>query len=107
MSRTMVDINYSCGADAARAKTDNIFMSNGYKQKTLSSGEVVWKKGTGMLTAMKFAKVDYYENKMIISAWVSMGVGSAHAGEMNLEGAFGVIPKRSLKDVIEKVKNAF
>lgn len=42
----MVDIHYTCGADEARAKADNIFMSNGYKQKTISSGELVWKKGT-------------------------------------------------------------
>ena len=107
MSRSMFDIHYKCGADAARKKTDSIFMSNGYKQKTLRSGEVVWKKGIGLLTAMKFAKVEYYEEKMIIYGWVSMGIGSVHVGEMNLEGAFGIIPKRSLKDVLDKVKNAF
>lgn len=35
------------------------------------------------------------------------GIGAAHAGEMNLEGAVAILPKRSLKKVINKVKSAF
>ena len=65
--------------------------------------ETVWKKGTGMATAMKFIKLFYQPNILVISGWTSSGIGSITVNEMPLKGIVGAVPKKSCMNTIKMV----
>ena len=64
--------------------------------------EVVWKKGIGLASAMKFIELLYQPNLLTIVAWVSSGIGSWTTSEMSLKGVFGSVPKKSCMKTVEK-----
>ena len=84
---------------------NNCFL--GMAATTINSGENVWKKGTGFLTAMQFIKIDFSSNEFTISALVQAGLGSVGGNEMDLTGVVAAIPKKLLLNVIEQIKRAF
>lgn len=106
-SRTVVTIPYHCTLDEAQQKANVFLTGSGFKQTTIPTGELVWKKGTGMMTAMQFLKLDYAPNEITLSAWIQAGVGSLTGGEMPLTGVVGALPKRQLLGVIERLKALF
>ncbi len=81
--------------------------SNSFSEKKIKTGESVWKNGTGLMTAMKFIKVEYAQNNITISAWVQTGVGNVGGNEMDLTGFVAAIPKKQLLKVIEEIKSNF
>lgn len=107
MARSQFTINYQCSFDEAQRKVEYVLQRKGFHQETIKSGEHVWKKGIGFFTAMKFIKVDYAADKILLSAWVQVGLGSIGGGEMDLTGVTGAIPKKQLMKVIEEIKQAF
>ena len=104
MARTTIVTQSNCKFEQAENIINNILSKNGFKQTTINSGENVWKKGTGFLTAMQFIKIDFSSNEFTISAWVQAGLGS---NEMDLTGVVAAIPKKQLLNVIEQIKRAF
>lgn len=104
MSRTIVKVAYSCGFDAAQNKVTAILSSNGFAEKTIGTGETVWKKGNGLMSAMKYVKVEYAPNEVVLSAWVQVGIGSIGGGEMDLTGVAGALPKKQLMNVLDEIK---
>lgn len=106
-SRTVVTIPYHCTLDEAQQKASVFLTGSGFKQTTIPTGELVWKKGTGMMTAMQFLKLDYAPDEITLSAWIQAGVGSLTGGEMPLTGVVGAVPKRQLLGVIERLKALF
>ena len=107
MARTTIVTQFNCKFEQAENIINNILSKNGFKQTTINSGENVWKKGTGFLTAMQFIKIDFSSNEFTISAWVQAGLGSVGGNEMYLTGVVASIPKKKLLNVIEKIKKAF
>lgn len=107
MARTSIKASYSCSYDEAERKINSILFQKGFKPTTLKTGENVWKKGIGLLTAMQFVKVDFTQNEFIMSAWVQAGIGSISGGEMDLTGVVAALPKRQLMKVLEEVKKSF
>jgi hypothetical protein len=85
---------------------NSILVQNRFKRISYN-GEEVWKKGTGLLTAMQYIKVEYGPGCIILSAWVQVGVGSVGGGEMDLKGVVAAVPKKSLMKVIEQIKRCF
>lgn len=105
MSRTVFNVNYNCDFESANNTISNILTENGFKLIN-RNGEEVWKKGTGMMTAMQFVKVEFDSNVAVLSAWVQAGLGNAGGSEMDLTGFVGAVPKKSLMKILEKIKNS-
>ena len=59
MARTFVDIPLQGDIAAADAVVKNVLISDDYREINYNT-EVVWKKGTGVMTAMHFIKVTNY-----------------------------------------------
>ena len=105
MARTTTNIKLRISREEADKIIRQILISDDYKEINYNR-EVVWKKGTGMMTAMHFIKVEYDNEKAIISGWVQVGVGSVGGKEHNLNGFALVIPKKSVKKTIDKLITA-
>ncbi len=107
MARSSFTIPYRCSFHEAQQKVESILQSKGYHTQVIKSGEHVWKCGNGILTAMKFVKVEYAPDKILLSAWVQIGLGSLGGGEMDLTGVTGALPKKQLMKLVEEIKQAF
>lgn len=104
MSRTCVNIPLNNqNPNQLHERIKAILSSDGYKEKTYQKNEIVWKKGTGMLTAMHFIKLDYQPNMLVVSGWISSGIGGLTFGEKDLSGFFAAIPKKSVQNTIDKI----
>ncbi len=105
MARTTININYTKAFTEVDNTITNILTLSGYK-KIDRNGEVIWKKGTGFLTAMQYIKIEYAPGMVVASGWIQAGLGSLEAPEMALHGAAAAIPKKSVMKVLEKIQNA-
>ena len=105
-NRTFVQVPITgdpCAIDSAVAQ---LLRQEGYaltQYNETGLNETVWKKGTGMATAMKFIKLFYQPNILVISGWTSSGIGSITVNEMPLKGIVGAVPKKSCMNTIKMV----
>ena len=77
------------------------FFLTSYKES--GREELVWKKGTGLATAMKFIKLEYQPNMILISGWLCPGMFGLTICEVSLKsGFYAAIPKKSCMKVIQK-----
>lgn len=106
MARTTINVPFRCNFSEAEKTINSILLNNGFHQTTLNSGENVWKKGTGLMTAMQFVKVEFSSGEAVLSAWVQAGIGSLGGSEMDLTGIVAAIPKKSLMKVLSQIKSA-
>lgn len=107
MARTIITLPYYNSYNEATNKLTLYLLEKGFK-KILRNNEEVWKKGTGMLTAMQFLKFQFTDQKeVIISGWVQAGLGSIGFNEMDLSGTVAAIPKKSLLKTIDGLKTCF
>ncbi len=107
MSRSNFTIQHNLSFAEAQNKVLSVLQNNSFNEKTLKTGETVWKNGTGLMTAMKFIKVEYAQNSITIYAWVQTGIGDIGGGEMDLTGFVAALPKKQLLKVIEEIKTLF
>jgi len=106
MPRSTFTVPYYQSFQQTETTINNILGSQGYCSHDLH-GESVWKKGTGLLTAIHYIKIEYSEKDVTISGWVQTGMGNIEMSkEMDLNGFFGVIPKSSVKKVIDQIINS-
>lgn len=105
MARTVFNVNYNCDFEKASNIISSILIQNGFKQ-IVCNGEEVWKKGTGIMTAMQFVKVEFDAGFVTLSAWVQAGLGNTGGSEMDLTGFVAAVPKKSLMKVLEKIKKS-
>lgn len=103
--RSNIVLAPTMGAQRAIPVIEQVLTASGFRQVDYR-GEPIWKKGTGMMTAMQYVRVHTRGNLVALSAWVMMGVGSADFHEMPLTGALGAIPKKSLQRVLDSVRSA-
>lgn len=106
MPRTILKVPFHCDFSEAERTINLILQDSNFHQTSLRTGENVWKKGTGLMTAMQFVKVEYGDDEAILSAWVQSGIGSFGGKEMDLTGFVAGIPKKSLIKTLEKIKAA-
>lgn len=106
MARSTFEIKFSCGHEQAKQQIEAILRQKNFHLETLKTGETVWKCGVGLLTAMKFIKVEYGNQRISLSAWVQVGIGSTGGREMALDGFTAAIPKKQLMKTIEEIKCA-
>ena len=106
MSRAIIEINFRKSKEETEKQIEYFLIQNDFKKILYNGIEEVWKKGTGLATAMQYIKPEFENGVLKISAWVQVGVGNFGGKEMNLDGFTAVIPKKSLKKTIEKLKEA-
>ncbi len=102
MARSQFTFPYTASFEETDKTIKEILVSNGYHEKDYN-GEMVWKKGTGAMTAMHYIKYEYTDGAVVVYGWVQAGMGDVGGKEMDLKGFFGALPKKSVKKVIEKI----
>ena len=105
-NRTFVQVPITGDPNAIDNAGAQLLRQEGYELTQYNEtglNETVWKKGTGMATAMKFIKLFYQPNILIISGWTSSGIGSITVNEMPLKGIVGAVPKKSCMNTIKMV----
>ena len=103
MARTIINLPLRNSVDESYNTAVNILQVNGFKEVSYI-GETVWKKGTGLLTAMQYIKIEFTDTTLVVSGWVQAGVGSVGGNEMALNGIVAAVPKKSVMKVIEQIK---
>ena len=103
MGRTFRRVYPRCDIATAQRTIEQILMSNGYHIHHYNTGELVWKKGTGLMTAMHYIKVDYYATEIHLFGWIQSGIGDMGLGEMDLTGFVGIIPKQAVSKVLDRI----
>lgn len=101
--RTILVLNYSKDTAKTQFDAETVLKKNGYKQVDYK-GEQVWKKGTGLMTAMEFIKIEYSPSYLTIYGWTQVGVGKAGLSEMSLDGVVAMLPKKAVMKVIEQIR---
>lgn len=105
MARTTIRLPFKGTIDETNKTAVYILQSNGFNQIDYNS-EAVWKKGTGLMTAMQYVKLEFESDCLVVSAWVQAGIGNVGGSEMELSGFVAAVPKKSLMKVIEKIKKS-
>ena len=105
MARTKIVVQYDCEFEQVQNTINNILSSNGFREITINTGENVWKKGTGLATAMHFIKVEYKTGAIVLSGWIQIGVGSVGGKEQELKGFVGMAPKKSVLKTMKKLQD--
>ena len=103
MARSEFNFTFTKTFEQANAEIEGILKSNGYHVKDYN-GESVWKKGTGLMTAMQYIKLEFAEQSVTVYGWVQAGVGNVGGNEMSLNGFVGCIPKKAVLKVIKKIE---
>ncbi|MBQ9413795.1 MAG: hypothetical protein IJU16_01570 [Clostridia bacterium] len=99
MARTMMAFRYTNPA-GLMDRLAYVLQTRGY-QYISENNENVWKNGMGMLTAMKYVKIEFAPNNTIVlSGWVRAVAG----GEMDLNGFVGAIPKKQVMNVLQELQ---
>lgn len=101
INRTTVRIPYT-NLEEVQTKVPELLMNKGYKSIT-ERGENVWKCGVGLLTAIKYIKIEYAENNtLLVSGWIRAVGGN----EQDLSGKFVcVVPKKQVRKVITEIQS--
>lgn len=81
---------------------EQILRQSGFSPREYRN-ESVWKKGTGMLTAMQYVKLIPDDKALIVQGWVQIGIGNAGLKEQCLDGLLGAIPKKMVLKTIEQI----
>lgn len=102
MSRYTNDVSVSGSVDEAMEKATEYLSSEGFK---LKEGTSVWKKGMGLMLGPQFVQVDRRDDGLHLEAWIKFALlPGVYLGEMGLDGAFAIIPKRKLKKRVEALE---
>ena len=105
MARTYVDIPFTQDPRWVDDAVRKILIADDYREISYNL-ETVWKKGTGLMTAIHYIKVEYQGNALRLSGWVQIGVGSVGGKERDLTGFVGFIPKKSVLGTMNRIKAA-
>lgn len=103
MSRTSMQVQIKNERTKAEAAIINTLVADGYQQIKYGQ-ELVWKKGTGVATAMHFIKYEISGDVLNIEGWVQIGVGDLGGKERDLKGFTAIIPKKSVLGTINRIK---
>lgn len=103
--RSTIVLAPPAGAQQAVPVIEQVLEAKGFKQVDYN-GEPIWKKGTGMATAMQYVRIRTRGDSVALSAWVAAGVGSANLKEMPLTGMVAAVPKKSLQKTLDAVRSA-
>ena len=101
--RTEVYVPIRVPEEEAYQRAMDVLSSEGYSPRVYKE-ELIWKKGTGLLTSMHYIKLIPMQGHMYLQGWVMMGLGDAVLVEQPLSGVIGLVPKRTTKGTIERIQ---
>lgn len=104
MARSFYDVQFAQDQAITDELVRKILISANYREIQYGN-EVVWKMGTGLMTAMHYIKIEYEGNILHIAGWVQIGVGSVGGKERDLTGFVGAIPKQSVVSTINRIRH--
>lgn len=104
MARTCICAPYTADYKTVNGYVERFLIDEGFSRKDYH-GEQVWKKGTGLVTAMQYVKIEYTENAAVIYAWIQAGIGNFGGKELDLTGITGAVPKRNLLKRTQKLES--
>lgn len=99
MARTVIQMRYN----NFEKLNESIFFLLQYKgyEYICENNEIVWKRGIGFLSAIKYIKIEYAENNtIIVSGWIRPMFGNEQA----LYGTVGALPKSQVMRVIKEIQ---
>lgn len=97
MSRTIVHIPYS-DQQQADAAIRGLLLNRGFRMRADNNG-LYWQKGVGFWVAPRYVKYDFYQNEILLQAWITnLGV------ETDLNGMVGAVPKKELKEIVQIIQ---
>lgn len=100
-NRSSFDVTYA-GEDAD-LRMQQILAEKGFVQVQYGN-EPAYRLGTGFWTARKFLRYTIHEDKIIIVAWISMGMGNRPNVEWQLDDKFvGCLPKKKLRGIVLEI----
>ena len=99
MSRTVIQLNCSNPQDSETV-IQKILSAHDYKRKE-KNGEIFYQNGVGFLVAPKFIKYTFNGEVLTLEGWVKP---FAFAGESELSGVIGALPKKSCKKVMDEIQ---
>ncbi len=104
MARYINNVRTSGNMEAISREIADYLTREGFKYKSVK-GENVWQKGSGMITAPQFIKVQLGDGIAHIEAWLKQALlPGVYVGEMGLDGFYGAIPKSMLKGRVMQVE---
>lgn len=102
--RTTFEVEYN--GDNAEQIIQKVLNDYGFKPFHYAD-EDVYRLGNGFWTARKLLRYTILDKKIVIVAWIAMGMGSRPNQELPLDTAFlACIPKKKLRKVVEEVIEA-
>jgi hypothetical protein len=100
VSRYVNEITTSKNADEVERTVSEFCAREGF-HKQVRDHEEVWVKGSGMLVARQFVKAAPVDGHVHIEAWIK----PLFTGESGIEGTFGAVPKRKLKERVLELEH--
>ncbi|MBN2495307.1 MAG: hypothetical protein JXR96_11990 [Deltaproteobacteria bacterium] len=102
MARYQNDIQVSKKVDEAVSEVEQYLVSEGFKKNEQTG---VWKKGLGLMLGPQFLQVEPRQDGVHLEAWIKFALlPGVYLGEMGIDGAFAVIPKRKLKKRVQAIE---
>ncbi len=104
MARYNNEFTTSRSIDEVKNFVNSFMVREGFKSVNFK-GEIVWKKGQGLLVAPQFIKTVISEKKVRLEAWIKYALlPGVYIGEMGLTGAMGFAMKRVLRKRVEELE---
>ncbi len=103
-SRTYVQVPVVADPNTLNTALSPLLSKEGYSLTSYTGAgvnEIVWKKGTGMASAMKYIKLEFRPNMLIISAWICPGMFSLTICELPLDGFYAAVPKKACMSTVQ------
>lgn len=106
-NRSFFDLPYSGESAKAEERLKEILTAQGFAPVQYGE-ETVYKLGSGFWTARKFIRYTVSEDKIVLGAWISIGMGNKPNTEYPLDNRImGGFPKKQLKKIVEDIVNTF
>ena len=78
--------------------------SEGFRQKQYK-GQMVWKKGIGLMTYPQYLSIQYNGNSICVEAFIRYPLlPGVYIGELGINGFFAALPKGLLKQRVNTVE---
>lgn len=103
--RSAMHVPCTIPVEQAYNTASQILRYNGYTPKGHVDG-MIWKKGTGLATAMHYISITPLQDHLYVQGWVMMGIGDATLMEQPLTGFVAALPKSMTKKVITDIQRA-
>lgn len=106
-NRSFFDLPFTQEAVSAEERLREILAAKGFTAVQYGE-ETVYKLGSGFWTARKFIRYSVFEDKIVLGAWVSIGMGDRPNTELPLDNRFTAsLPKKQLKKIVDDIVAIF